>query len=95
MVHEVTFQDPLKPRIDDWHGFVPSLVELAANRGQRCSHTLLDRESHDLELALLVCPATMREPERVERLRSALPPHAPLFRCKEAELDQARLVRVQ
>src|SRR4051812_30915949 len=37
----------------------------------------------------------MREPQEVERLRSALPPGAPPFRRKAAELDQARFIRVQ
>jgi hypothetical protein len=37
----------------------------------------------------------MRESQEVERLRPALPPRAPPFRRKAAELDQARLIRVQ
>ena len=51
MVREVTIQDPLKPLAYDGHGFVPSLEELVADRGQRRSHTLLGRQPHDLELS--------------------------------------------
>jgi hypothetical protein len=54
MVRKVAIQDPLQPRTHDRHRFVPPLVELVADRGQRCSHTLLGRQSHDLELPLLV-----------------------------------------
>jgi hypothetical protein len=52
MVRKVAIQDPLKPRTDDRHGFVPPLVELVTDRGQRRSHTLLGRQTHDLELPL-------------------------------------------
>src|SRR5437764_9897857 len=95
MVREVAIQDPLKPPADDGHGFVPSLVELVPDRGQRCSHTLLGRQPHDLELSLSVSSTTMREPQEVERLRSILLPHAPPFRRIAAELDQARLIGMQ
>ena len=54
MVLEVAIQDPLQPRANDWHGFVPPLVELFPDRGQRRSHTLLGRQSHDLKLSLPV-----------------------------------------
>jgi hypothetical protein len=60
MVREVAIQHPLKPRTNHRHRFVPSLVELVTDRGQRCSHTLLGRQSHDLELPLLVRPTTVR-----------------------------------
>ena len=52
VVREVTIQDPLKPLAHDGHWFVPSLVELVPDRGQRRSHTLLGRQPHDLELSL-------------------------------------------
>jgi hypothetical protein len=51
MVREVAIQDPLKPLAHDGHGFVPSLVELVSDRGQRRSHPLLGRQPHDLELS--------------------------------------------
>ena len=37
----------------------------------------------------------MREPQEVERLRPALPPPAPPLGRIAAELDQARLIRMQ
>ena len=52
MVREVAIQDPLKPLAHDGHGFVPSLVELVPDRGQRRSHTLLGRQPHAMELSL-------------------------------------------
>jgi hypothetical protein len=73
MVRKVAIQDPLKPRANDRHGFVPPLVELVTDRGQRRSHTLLGRQTHDLELPLLVGSTTVREPQEVERFRPALP----------------------
>jgi hypothetical protein len=95
MVREVAIQDPLKPPANDGHGFVPSLKELLTDRGHRCPHTLLGRQSHDLELSLLVRSTTMREPQEVERLRSALPPLAPTLGRVSAKLDQARFVGMQ
>ena len=95
MVREVSIQDPLKPRANDRHWFVSALVELVPDRGHRRSHSLLSRQSHDLELSLLVSPATMREPQEVERLRPALPPGAPPLSREAAELDKARFIRVQ
>src|SRR4051812_20783016 len=77
MVCEIAIQDPLKPRANDRHRFVPALIELVPDHGHRGSHALLSRQSHDLELPLLVNPATIREPQEIERLRSALPPGAP------------------
>ena len=52
MVREVAIQDPLKPRTNERHGFMPALVELVTDSGQRRSHALLGRQSHDLELSL-------------------------------------------
>jgi hypothetical protein len=52
MVRKVAIQDPLKPRTNHRHGFVPPLVELFADRGQGRSYTLLGRYSNDLELPL-------------------------------------------
>jgi hypothetical protein len=52
VVREVAIQDPLKPLAYDGHGFVPPLIELFPDRGQRRSHTLLGRQRHDLELSL-------------------------------------------
>ena len=95
MVREVAIQDPLKPSTNNRHGFVPSLVELDANRRHRCSHPLLGRQPHDLELSLSVRSTTMRKAQEVERLRSALPPDAPPLSRKAAELNQARFIRVQ
>ena len=95
MVLEVAIQDPLKPRTNNRYRFVPPLVELLADRGQSCTHTLLGRQPHDLELSFSVRPATMREPKEVERLRSALPPPAPPLSRKTTELNQPRLIRVQ
>src|SRR3954447_21042639 len=77
MVLEVAIQDPLKPCTNHRHGFVPSLVELFPNRGQRCAHTLLGRQPDDQEFSLSVRSTTMREPEEVERLRRPLLPPAP------------------
>src|ERR1700753_2000346 len=77
MVVEVAIQDPLEPRANLGHGFVPPLVEPFPDRGRRRSHALLGRQSHALELPLLVGPTTMCEPEEVERFRPTLPPLAP------------------
>ena len=94
MVREVAIQDPLEPRTNHRHRFVPPLVELVTDRGQRCSHTLLSRQSHDLELPLLVGSTTVSESQEVERLRPALPPFTPPLGRVPAELDQARFVRM-
>jgi hypothetical protein len=61
MVRKVAIQDPLKPHANDRHRFMPPLVELVTDRGQRRSHALLGRQSHDLELPLLVGPTTVGE----------------------------------
>jgi hypothetical protein len=95
MVRKVAIQDPLKPRANHRHGFVPPLVKLVPDRGQRRSHALLGRQSYDLELPCSVRSTTVRKAQEVERFRSALPPPAPPVDRKPAELDQTRLVRVQ
>ncbi len=95
MVLEVAIQDPLKPCTNHRHGFMPSLVELVPDRGQRRSHTLLGRQPDDLELSLSVRSTAMREPEKVERLRSPLPPLAPPLGRIAAKLDQARFIGMQ
>jgi len=92
MVRKVAIQDPLKPPANDRHRFMSPLVELVTDRGQRRSHTLLGRQSHDLELSLLVGPTTVSKAQEVERLRPPLAPPAPPFDRVPAELDQARLV---
>src|ERR1043166_5827422 len=74
---------------------MPPLVELVADRGQRRSHTLLGRQSHDLELPLLVGPTKMSESQEVERFRPALPPLAPPLGRIPAKLDQARFIGMQ
>ena len=79
MVRKVAIQDPLEPRTNQRHRFMPPSIELVTDRGQRRSHTLLGRQSHDLELPLLVGPATVSESQEVERLRSPLPPLEPPF----------------
>lgn len=87
MVREVAIQDPLKPRTHPQHRFVPPLVELDADRGQRRSHALVGRQWHDLELPVLVGPTTVTESREVERSglpsprlrRRILPPSG---RCK-------------
>jgi hypothetical protein len=50
MVRKVAMQHPVKPRANNRHGLVPPLLELVADGGQRCSHALLGRQTHDLEL---------------------------------------------
>ena len=95
MVLEVAIQDPLKPCTNHRHGFVPSLVELFPDRGQRCAHTLLGRQPDDLEFSLSVRSTTMREPEEVERLWFAQPSTSAIDGGAPPELDQPRLVRVQ
>ena len=95
MVRKVAIQDPLKPRANRRHGFVPALVKLRPDRGQRRSHALLGRQSYDLELPSSVRSTTVRKAQEVERFPSAPPPSAPSFDRKAAELDQTRLVRVR
>ena len=95
MVLEVAIQDPSKPCANHRHGFVPPLVELLPDRGQRCAHTLLSRQPDDLELALSVRSTAMRKPEKVERLRSALSLLAPPLSRIAAKLKQARSVGMQ
>src|ERR1051326_6538901 len=69
---------------------MPPLVELVADRGQRRSHTLLGRQSHDLELPLLVRPTTVSESQEVERLRPALPRLRRRSAAYRPKLDQPR-----
>ena len=83
MVLEVAIQDPLKPRTNNRYRFVPPLVELLADRGQSCTHTLLGRQPHDLELSFSVRPATMRmsrpgesHPEPLAEPSVKLSPHS-------------------
>src|SRR5436309_11924603 len=95
MVRKVAIQDPLKPPTNDRHRFMPPLVELVANRGQRRSHTLLGRQSHDLELPLLVRPTTVSESQEVKRLRPALPPSATSLGRIPAKLHQPRFIGMQ
>eukprot|EP00456_Euglypha_rotunda_P064249 TRINITY_DN54639_c0_g1_i2.p1 TRINITY_DN54639_c0_g1~~TRINITY_DN54639_c0_g1_i2.p1 ORF type:complete len:114 (+),score=12.63 TRINITY_DN54639_c0_g1_i2:133-474(+) len=83
VVLEVAIQDPLKSCANHRHGFVPPLVELFPDRGQRCAHTLLSRQPGDLELALSARSTAMREPEKVERLRSAQIGRAVQQECRD------------
>ena len=95
MVREVAIQNSLQPKTSDRHGFLPPLMELFANRGQRCSHTLLSRQPNELELSLLVGSTTMRNSEEVERFRSALAPLAPTLGRIPAKFNEARFVGMQ
>jgi hypothetical protein len=73
MVREVSLQDPLKPRTEDGHRFVSPLVELLADRGQRRSHTLQGCQADHLKLPFPRSAATVRESQKVECFRPALP----------------------
>jgi hypothetical protein len=95
MIREISLQDPLEPPANDRHGFVPPLVELLANRGQRRSHPLQGCQSDHLIFPFSRDSATVREPQKIERFRPALPPVAPTLRRIAAELDQARLIGMQ
>ncbi len=95
MVRKAAIQDPLKPRANDRYRFMPPLTELVADRGQRRPHTLLSRQSHDLELPLLVGPTTVSESQEVERFRPPLPPLAPSLSRIPAKLDQPRFIGMQ
>jgi len=48
-----------------------------------------------LELATAAAAADVPQPQEVEGLRLAEPAPSPVLRCKAAELDQARLLRMQ
>ena len=90
MVRKVAIQEPLKPRTNQRHGFMPSLVELGPDRGYRRSHALLGRQPHDLELSFSVGSTTMREPKEVKRLRPSLLPYSTPLGRKAAKLDQCQ-----
>ena len=50
MVREGAIQNQAKPLLLHRHGCVPPLQELFADRGQCCSHALLDGQANYLEL---------------------------------------------
>src|SRR5215470_7698159 len=77
VVREVSAQDSLQPGTDHRHRFVPPPIQDVANRRERSPHPFLHGDALDQELPLQVRSTTMREAEKVERLRSALPPFAP------------------
>src|ERR1035438_899798 len=95
VILEVSVYDPLQPCTDDRHGFVPLPVQCIANRRHRLPHPLLRREANDLELSSSVCSTTMREPQKVERLRPFLPLAPPSVGRKSPELDQPRFIGVK
>ena len=95
MIREVSLQDSLEPQANDGHRFVPPLVKLLANHGQRCSHSLQGCQSDYLKFPFSRGPTTMREPQKIERFGPALPPVAPSLDRIAAELNQARFIRMQ
>jgi hypothetical protein len=61
----------------------------------RRPHSLLRRNANDLELPFAVGSTTVREPQKVERLRPVLPPAPPSIGRKSPELNQPRFIGVK
>ena len=73
---------------------VHPLPQLGLDGLQRAAHSLRHRLAPQPEAPVPLCPAVMREPEKVERLRSSFPTLRTVRRCEPPELQQARLLRV-
>ena len=76
-------------------GLVPALLELVFDLFQLCPHPLRDRDPPDLETPRPGLPADVREAEEIGRFRLPGAPRRPAHGREPAELDQARLARVQ
>jgi hypothetical protein len=76
-------------------GLVPALPELVFDLFQLCPHPLRDGDPPDLEMSRPGLPADVREAEETGRLRLPGAPRRPAPGREPAELDQARLARVQ
>jgi hypothetical protein len=59
MVAEIAFHHPMQPSANDGHRFVPSPEKRFPDRGQRCSHSLLNRQAYYSKAALPVLPTTV------------------------------------
>ncbi len=68
--------------------------ELGADFFELRRQLLSDRLAQHRELPAPGFPANVGEAQKVEGLRLALPPIAPVLGHKTAELDQSRLFRV-
>jgi hypothetical protein len=75
---------------------MPDATELIHDPLECCPFPFALRLALELESSAIPHgPADVREPKEVERLRLTLAASVPITGCKAAELDQARLLRVQ
>src|SRR2546425_1746470 len=84
-----------QPRTERADSSVHPTAQLQLNRLQLGSQTLGDRLTLNLKRSLPSRPAVMRETQKVERLRFALPTLPSVFVRKASEFDQPRFLGMQ
>src|SRR5450830_154138 len=95
VVVDVPLHHAIQPFAHNGHRLMPSSHQFCPDFCNLHSHSLLHRQTSNLEQALSVGTAAMRESEKVERFRLLLSPSFAVCRCKSTKLDQPRLRRVQ
>src|SRR5882757_1994901 len=95
VIGEVATHDLPEPEALLAQWCVPMLPERISDLSQFGPHAVASRASAQLEASCPGARADMREAQEVERLRFAKATPCAVGRREAAELDQARLVRVQ
>jgi hypothetical protein len=72
-----------------------SLAELRLNASKLGPHALADRLAPNGKSSQAVLPTDVGKAQEIERLRFPFSPTSPVLFGKPAELDPARLIRVQ
>ena len=92
---EVASNHALQPLPDFRQRLMHAPPKFVLHLFQLSKESLSDTLAQHEELAVLPgLPADMREPQKVERLRLALPTLFPTYCGKTPEFDQARLIRM-
>src|ERR1700732_2373798 len=95
VVVEVALHDRLEPFAGSRHRVVEASAERLLDLLQLGPHALANRRAPYRELPYPVLPANMRETQERERLGLTFPSTFPVGFSKPAELDPARLIRVE
>src|SRR5271157_1309242 len=94
VIVEVTLHDRLEPLAGERNRFMHAVAELLFDFLQFGPHPFAHCLALYHEVPVPVCPADVRESQKVERFRFAFPSLFPIRFGEAPELDPARLVRV-
>ena len=95
VVVEVALHDRFQPLTGLRQGIVHSLTKLRFDALELGSHALADRLAPNCKPSQAVLPTDVGKTQEIERLRFPFSPTFPVLFGEPAELDPARLVRVE